>query len=304
MCVVNWYSRLKIARYLLILLCFSCHIGGAAEQPEGIVDNEGHLSAPLLSILKQQGIQHDGTLRGVVYETQRRWIRPPNDRQWFDGAQPVGDNADLYPLLQRIGVFREDPPSQTQYRYAVVLGSRLFEVHKRLTYLVELWKSGVRFERIVLLTGARPVDPVRENVAAFFGGKLNRCEGENCFEQPETEARLVLLVFGQLDVPAGMRKIPLTLIDAPMTVAGGERVEPNIADMLMEWVVRDPAPGRCLLVSSQPYVAYHDTLARSIMPREFEIETVGKGGGTQLPAELHLHYLARWLYAQNLLLPW
>jgi hypothetical protein len=59
--------------------------------------------------------------------------------------------------------------------------------------------------------------------------------------------------------------------------------------------VENPEPGRSLIISSQPYIGYHDSVARSRLPPGFSIETVGLPALEDLPIAVYLDNLARWI---------
>ena len=73
----------------------------------------------------------------------------------------------------------------------------------------------------------------------------------------------------------------------------------NTEDTLRHWLTTDPIPGTCLAVSSQPFVGYQHSVARTVLPVNFEIETVGDISAEDEPLAVYLDTVARWLYQEK-----
>ena len=68
-------------------------------------------------------------------------------------------------MAKKLGFINELLPSQKLYDYCLVFGSTIEAMEARLTYLVEMWKRGLRFRSLSFLTGERPLSSAIEESA-------------------------------------------------------------------------------------------------------------------------------------------
>ena len=86
----------------------------------------------------------------------------------------------------------------------------------------------------------------------------------------------------------------------PILMADSTLKRPATDDTIREWIKQEhPEPGRCLFLSSQPYVSYQDTVVRQALPQGSSIETIGPACNPNLFISVHLDNLARCLYAEG-----
>ena len=248
-------------------------------------------------------LDHNGTLKGMVDCTQTVWLRKPGEERW-DMEQKYEEQKDeVLPLLGHLGVLTEVKPQRVEYDYALLLGALVTRVRTRLAVLADLWRQGVRFKQIVVLTGARPLQKDRESLAALCDVTNEQLPIQEGWQfvgtAPTTEAGMMKLIYEQAALPQGMRQVPVKYINTPMqpTDDGGER-RPSTFDTIQCWQDTKPAPGSCLAISNQPYVSYQDAVLRSYMPPSFYLETVGHEARYALPIAVHLDNIARWLYSE------
>ena len=172
--------------------------------------------------------------------------------------------------------------------------------------LAKLWLSGVRFNKLVFLTGARTLDAKQEPVAALEDRTqtILPIRSDWHYDQTmvyKTETDMTNLVYDQAQLPAELRAVPVLFVDAPQTVAADGTIKrPTTVDTLVTWLKDKPAPVMCLFISNQPFVGYQDSITRTVLPATFMIETVGFA----IPApyesvSLYLDSLARWLYQEQ-----
>ena len=140
--------------------------------------------------------------------------------------------------------------------------------------------------------------------ALFPGGVLNAeieqgsVENKNANEHTETQ---LMLQFWQRQAPDALKKLPFTLIDTP----GKKNKEgcfsrPTTKDTVLKWLSFSPRPGKCLFISSQPFIGYQHSVISTYLPKNFCAETVGSYREKDLPLSVYLDNLSRWLYQEQL----
>jgi len=260
-------------------------------------------SPQLLELLKITGVQHDGTLKGIVDGTQKVWVRS-TDKELWQVQDVFKDKRDqIIPLLEDMGCLKSIAPTKKYYHYAVILGSPIRVIRSRLAFLIKQWDAGVRFEQIIFLAGQRSLDPVQESEAVL----INQTSAEQYVRPdwklvgslPTTETEAAKVAYQQATLSLGMEKIQVTFIDAPcQKTESGLTKRPSRADTIDQWLKTNPAPGSCLCISGQPFCLYDDSIVSSLLPLGFVVETVGQEANPQLALASHLDTLARYLYSQ------
>lgn len=237
-------------------------------------------SPALLELLEVCGIEHDGSLEDVMKRTQKAWYQGGKERWELEKLKGLKEE-EVFPLLDRLHVLETIHAPLETYDYVLVHGSLLNRVEKRILFLASEWKRGVRFNKIVFLTGDRPLLPE----------EMVRLKGET------NEVEMIQFVYKHAALPEEMRKLPVEWISAPKVEKNGKLVRPGTKETILEWIKRNPAPGKCLAISNQPYVGYQDAIARTYLPAEFSLLTIGNEADQSTTVEIHLDNLARWLYA-------
>lgn len=176
--------------------------------------------------------------------------------------------------LQCIGTIRA---RKEHYSYALVLGATGYAMQKRLDFLYEEWERGVRFDQIVLLTGARDLDPKIEIVP----------------EGLQTETELFVYLFDRHPLNG---LVPHVVIDSPKRGT----LRPNTESTVAEWLKTSPIAGSCLAISTQPFVGRQEAVLRSVLPTCFDVEAIGPQMGQDYPLSIYLDNFAKWiLYEQK-----
>ncbi len=67
------------------------------------------------------------------------------------------------------------------------------------------------------------------------------------------------------------------------------------------WLNEKSLPDSILAFSNQPYVGYEHAVFKTLIPKEFSIETVGPKANAIMSVDVFLDNLARWLYQENVL---
>jgi len=274
-----------------------------------VIVNENHEPTPaLLKILEATKIEHDGTLKTIVAETQKHWLRPAGQERWENQTLLNFPCDDLPPLFEKLSLIQEIKPLHQHYDYAVLLGATLNTVRNRLAYMIALHNSGIRFDSIIVLGGKRPLDNKIESPELLLNNSSTALPSKQNWQfngqLPTTETEMMKFVFDQTDTPAAWNTIPLIFVDAPMQPAeNGSLRRPNTQDTVDEWLKEyHPKPGSVLSISNQSYIGYQDAVLRKALPKEFVVETVGKACSDTKQPTVILDSLARWIYNEHLMM--
>lgn len=265
---------------ILLFLCFPLFAG----QSDVLFDESKGPSQALLDILDLGNIPHDSSWESIINQTQKLVKTPYVPSIDLPTPKDI-DKEQAYCLFQKLGVFEPQYPICLHYDYALVLGSSVDQVTSRLLYLKKMWEQGIRFDQWVLLAGYR---------------QLTQKEKDALCESVGTEVEMIKLLLRTLDLPETWHQLPLTIIDAPPIK---DHPRATTVDTLYAWLATNPDAGSALFVSSQPFIARQDALARKILPNDFIIETIGPGVSRcmydQIPNAVSILYqnLYWWLYA-------
>jgi len=249
-----------------------------------IIDAHEKPREALIDLLKLLKIPFAPSLSGVIDATQVAWIQWGKERWQFEERYPE-HKENAIPLLQQLGCIDAVPASQSQYDYALVLGGYAPRVQQRIDFLADCWKKGVRFRKVVFLTGERFLDRETEQYALPL----------------KTETELMRFLWDVSDLPQSLKEVTLEVVNTPRQMdSKGNLKRPNTGDTILEWLKAQPAAGKCLAISNQPFVGYHDAVLRTCLPAEFSIETIGNEVDKNLQLSVFLDNLARWLYQETL----
>ncbi len=288
LCLITWMNYLVGIQELPMQM----------NRPFNLLTSDGKPSQPLLELLNLLAIEHDDSLKNIVEITQKNWLRKPGAERWHMKDIYQEKHAKIFPLLDKIGVLKEIKPSKQSYDYLLFYGASLGRMQKRLS---TLWKHGVTFKAFIFFTGDRPLDLKIEPIKDLFYNKKHPVTeyeaGRALFSQAQTplqllNAPLYVITEQHTEIPE-KDELKIIFVDTPMK--GSQR--PTTADTVTLWLKSNPKPGSCLVTSSQPYVGYQDTIASLLIPKTFDIETVGSSSIEQNIA-VHLDNLARWLYVE------
>lgn len=263
------------------------------------------ISPQLLDILALTGVTHDGTLPGIVAASQKAWLRPAGKERWQMGEQFEALKEKILPLFEQMNLLQEVRPSAKVYDYALFNGSTVPNMRERLAVLFKLYNDGVRFKKLVVFLGDRPLDPEREPESIFFDRKNGvlpiREDWKEPAVLPKTETDMGHMLLDQAILPAGFKEsVEIEFVDTPMQRnADGSLRRPNTGDTVNLWLTRNPKPGTALSISSQPHVHYQHAVLETLLPETFTLDTVG--GAVKQPIHVgnFLDNLARWLYQED-----
>lgn len=271
-----------------------------------IVTAKGKPRQGLLHLLDLCGIKHDATLADIIEKTQHEWLRKPGTERWQNDDVPEKIARETaIPCFEQLGILKEVTVTYSTYDYAFLLGAAAERVRVRLSFLVALWMWGIRFKQVVLLGSERPLSSVADSVPSLLNvpqvGLPTRKDWIAPSKLPQTEAEMMRMIYDQVEMPHGMRKLPLVVINSSqIKTADGSFRRATTADTIIDWLKTNPKPGRCLFVSNQPYVGYQYTVARVLMPKTFVIDTVGAAveNREMIKVNIYLDTIARWLFQE------
>ena len=191
-----------------------------------------------------------------------------------------------------------------KYEYAIVLGSTFSNFLTRLAKLLRIYNEGTRFKKLIIHTGARPLDPTKESKNILFNhsnGEVPIRKDWQPTQVPLTEADMVRMVLDRAELPAGFKdSVKIDIIDAPMQKnKDGSLRRPNTGDVVKLWLSQGIQPGTVLAITNQPYVLYQHAVLKTLLPTTFNIETAGSAIKSPIHVGIILDSLARWLYQEN-----
>jgi hypothetical protein len=303
------YSFLGVV-FLSLLFFGSQNLFGPVKSSDNytILDAQGNPSEDLVALLKISGLNHDGSLQSIVSITQKllKTIRPDTKERWeIDQKieQELEHNRkEKIVLLSQLGLLQKRVPAGDYYDYCIFLSGILERVCKRVTYMLELYNAGVRFDSLVVLAGERPLMQ-EENETVFLTMLDNVIPRRKDFqlrtEFPKNEADMIEYVFDAIEMPIELRS-KIIFVRSPMKInKEGVLIRPTTGDTVAEWLALNPKKGSILAISVQPYCLYQHSVLKTYLPG-FNIETVGQAVKEDLSIALYMDTLARILYQENI----
>lgn len=253
-----------------------------------LIDQNQFPTPSMIFLLDLMGVAHDYSLNSIIRVTQERWLQPSKERWHFESNEEHRLHY-IFPFLYNLGcvdaIFAQ---SSSVYDYALIFGGYYTRMQNRIAHLVQEWERGIRFRKIVLLTGERFLDPELE--APLFN-----------LSAKNTETELMISLWNKIVPEGSLKNTPLTLVDTPgYRDKEGIWRRPTTKDTLLKWFSFSPNPGKCLFISSQPFIGYQNCVINTYLPTGFSAETVGAAKEKDLPLSVYLDNLARWLYQHHL----
>jgi hypothetical protein len=266
-------------------------------------------SPALLEIFQVLNIPHDSTAQSLNAIAQKEFLRKPDQERWEMPKKYEDKRVQLFPIFKKLGVLDAVLPSKKKYDYILIYGATVKGMQRRLAFLNQLWLQGVRAEKIVFLTGERPLDPTIESAGAIFDPVPSEIVARPGWERPHkmplTEAEAARILWDQIILADDLRTKEIFFISVPMIKdpETGKLIRPQTKHTIEAWLKTSPKAGICLAISSNPYVPYqHHTLLNILIKKgyvqKFPLETVGPAAGRDTSIAIHLDNIARWLYTE------
>ena len=284
---------------------FSFDSGNSQMKIYQMVDDSGLPCKQLLQLLELEKIDHKGSLDSIVDATQKKWLRQPGKERWEMEEMRRENNDAYYDLFGKVGFLYDIDASRQYYDYALLLGCSLPAMRARLVFLKKQWDNGVRFDRIIIAGGPRPLDSVRESSEELCNiphAKLPFKEGWELKEPlPLTEFEMLQFVWNQSDLPSEIVNLPISWIEVPMKESSsGKKIRPGTIDLLEAWLKNNPMIGSCLAISTQPFIGQQNSALRTVLePQGFTVETIGYKTSVVSRIEVCLDNIARLLYQEK-----
>ncbi|MES2199723.1 MAG: hypothetical protein V4489_06110 [Chlamydiota bacterium] len=211
--------------------------------------------------------------------------------------------SQIKPLLLDLGFIDATSSQFRDYQGAILHGAILPRVRIRLNYLVEQWKSGVRFSKLYFLSGARPLVMQHENKDCLMQDHTSPLKIKKDWkapkEFPKTESEMIQLVWEQSDIPDDMcRNLEVHFINAPMKKdpKSENLLRPTTDDTIETWLKTAPLQGRYLAITNAPYTNRQDAVIRTIAPCEYGFDTIGPAADEYEQMAIYLDELARLIF--------
>lgn len=287
-------KSLNISTLFVLIVCV--FISSKAEQSLFIFDQDLHPKQAVKKIISELSI---GPAQSAeeLFDTARKLIRQQGKERWQveEINLPTEAKATILDNLEVVGMVKERRPAAQEYEYAIVLGGIASSVYKRFSYLAKLWREGVRFKSIVILTGDRDLDPVIESPEELHA--ICKHAIKDTITRLTNETGMMVFILQEMDIPQEMRNIPCTVIDTPKQPDGnGGLRRPNTLDTVAAWLATNPHPGTYFAVSNQPVVLYQELVLLRALPEGFKGMAVGPEAPGNAKLCIYLDSLARTIH--------
>jgi len=194
----------------------------------------------------------------LVAATQSAWLRTKGLERWQLGTMLTQEGQLVLQWAKEHGLFTTLTPRFTHYDSALILGATTSRMETRLSYLIELWNNGCRFEEVVFLTGERP---------------LNK-EVDHFVDLCDNEADAARIIWDTTLLPEGMKQLPVRFVAVPMKENGAR---PTTEDTLVAWLEESSGTKKALFVSDQPFCGYQGAVVEGSLPKTMLFDVVGRG---------------------------
>ena len=234
-------------------------------------------------LLKITGVTYDGTLNGLVQATQKAWLRPVGKELWEAEKIHEEKRAQLMPFFKKMGMVDVREPKKIFYTHILFMGATVPTMAKRLEDVQKIIASGVGYKNLAFLAGERQLTDTEKRFL------MQR----NWDTLPTTEATVFPRLFKEYGLPVEK----MVFINAPATLLpDGTMTRPGMKETVSQWLTNNPEPGSVLVVSSQPFCIYQQTMVASFLPKTFEVEVMGYQAPDTIAVSSYLDSIARTLF--------
>lgn len=244
--------------FILSFFLFSC---SSPISETVFFDTQGKLvNKDLKQLLTVTGQSHAETLDSVVAATQDKesgWLR--SGERWHKQKERFTDKQrqEIVMLAKKLGYLDEKTPSKDKYDRALVLGAASVRIKSRINHLIDLWKRGIRFDKIVMLGSTRSLDAPESDVL------LKPSVLEKGYEA--NEMGLMQYIYNnEVSLPKDMASLPVIWVKAE----GKDGKRANTDDTIEEWLKRDTDLANdmtVLSVSNQPHASYQGVVIQTYL---------------------------------------
>lgn len=253
------------------------------------ITEDGKPTEHLVELLKLDNLYDpNDKLEQIVAKTQKAWvgcIQGQNNKERTDLKDTVQQQEirqKVEAIVQELGLFDERKPALDEYTYGSCLGAFLDGVRMRLSYLIEEWKKGKRFDELVFFSGERTLRKEagkEDDIEQLIHPKNSSLTIKAGWKMPEnapyeTEYDLCKLVWDQTKIPEDMRAAlegHVVFVNAPRP-AGKER--PSTKDCYEIWIKEHkPRPGTMLAPSHPVIWTYQQLAGENILGEQYPLDT-------------------------------
>jgi hypothetical protein len=276
------------------------------------LDAQGQLHPALFKLFYLTGItlEVSSPFDTLVDQAQTHWYQGGKERWLLEGESFTPEKQEeIIELLRRLNLIQTihaQYRGEVKYDYVLVHGALGQSIQNRLKNLNQAYQEGVRFKAVVLLTGARPLIPGKEDKWIALGIKAEADLFQYLWQE-EDYSRVFEKSYTLIDTPG------MTALDHPGKLS---IKRPGTEDTLKLWLnTQRPQPGsKILAISNQPYIIYQHAILKRCLRQycidnqfdesQFHIETIGAestlphGEKAQYIAT-HLDNLARYLFEER-----
>lgn len=297
----------RVKKIFLTGFCFVSMIGFLYGK---LVNGENDLNEDYLGVLSVLGekVSTNYTVQEINEISQERMLRKKGVERWALPRTGEEFRAELMPKLESLGVINEVRPLRTQYDYVLIHAGSIDTMRRRVAYLEELYKNGIRFGKVVFLTGTRKLDPIYESEDVLFNEERSSVAFRKgwiaALDMVEVEHEAAEIVWDQIVKSDELRLTNVEYVVASVVSDGDCLRRANTADTILSWLRMRPPLGNILCISNNPYIPYqHATMEKllkecQLQGRGVSVETVGPSAAEDVPVAVHLDNLARWLYTE------
>lgn len=237
---------------------------------------------------------HISALDWLVEVTQQHWLRGKGLERWDvqDNTEQLAEHDAILKMLHSLNLVSAIESKRTHYDYLLMMGALESRVRTRLEYAHSLFSnSKYDFDKLVMLGGARPLMADKEKSI------------ESLPPEQQTEYGMMMYLLNKMKSEHPKDEFfskTVQGINTPMQVddTAKER-RPNTKDTIDSWLATNPKPGHVLVISNQPFCSYQHSVARTLLPAEFEVETIGHHASAHEPVKVYLDSLARLFFTMQ-----
>jgi hypothetical protein len=296
-----------ICAIALTLLATTCSNNRAAVAPAytPLIESDGSPSRILRRLFETLKLKAE-TVENMNTIAQKDFLRKPNQERWEMDDRYEKQKADIYPILQALGVTHEIVPSQGMYEsvnYVCLHGARVTTMRDRIKFLLDHWKkfpvASKERIKVVFFAGDRALDAKIEGADVLLNPQFARPGWIAPKVLPTTEVSAAELLWDQMVDNEALRQ-KVSFVQAPLKEDGKR---PTTGDTIIEWINSshvDLDSAHILAISNNPYIPYQDLVFINILLdkgfRAKALETVGSAANPDTSIAVHLDNIARWLY--------
>lgn len=255
--------------FIIVLISTGCATSLTHHQSEFVYNKD------LERLLTLTDVPHTKTLDSIVAGTQKKWLRRGERWDHQDTGKDLGktQRSQVKEIAGRLGYVGEIHPEDNYYDVVLLLGAANVRVKDRMAYMGDLWRKGVRFDRVVMLGSSRPLD------APPADARL-KPEVIKAGFQPDEEG-MMRYVWQNMIMPSDLKAVPVEWIRA---VPRPGKARANTDDTLVAWLEKTsvrPARGmKVLAISNNPHIGYQHAVIERILKKTLgsempTLETVG-----------------------------